>query len=192
MKYISLIVVIVFIALTFWFSKETEDLSIDQMSRMNRMITDYMTRVLEEKHPEAVEVEFSKIYNEVIENGRKMKAHFKFSYKEPNEQGELEKVYRKGSFLITSEDGRKWTAKIEEAGDVKVEFMEPFDINSNGKGNDSQSTDKIKEENQEDNGKENQEENSKDSGTNDLSNENGESDSSESKDNEKTQDKNSQ
>ena len=134
MKYISLLLVIVFIVLTFWFSKKTEDLSIDQMNRMNRMITDYMIQVLEEKHPEAVDIEFSKIYNEVIEKGKKMKAHFKFSYKEPGEQGELEKVYRKGSFLITSQDGKKWTARIESAGDVKVEFMEPFSINSNDDG----------------------------------------------------------
>ncbi len=155
MKYISLIVVIVFIALTFWFSKETEDLSIDQMSRMNRMITDYMTQVLAEKHPDAVEIDFSKIYNDVIESGRKMKAHFKFSYKEPNERGDLEKVYRKGSFLITSEDGKKWTAKIEEAGDVKVEFMEPFDINS------SQPADEVKEEKREKEGQEKEEEQEK-------------------------------
>ena len=147
MKYISLLVVIVFVVLTFWFSKKTEDLSIDQMNRMNKMITDYMIQVLEEKHPGAVEIEFSKIYNEVIEKGKKMKAHFKFSYKEPNDQGELEKVYRKGSFLIISQDGKKWTAKIEEAGDVKVEFMEPFSINNNGSSHVDKTT-KIKKENE--------------------------------------------
>ncbi len=168
MKYISLLVIIIFIVLTFWFSKKTEDLSIDQMSRMNKMITDYMTQVLEEKHPNAVEVEFSKIYNEVIESGRKMKAHFKFSYKEPNEQGELEKVYRKGSFLITSQDGKKWTAKIDEAGDVKVEFMDPFSISSNGAGsNRGKAVDKTEETQNED-----QKDREEDSEADDLGDEN--------------------
>ena len=61
-----------------------------------------------------------------------MKAHFSFSYMEANQDGEMEKVYRKGTFLITSEDGKKWTAQIEQAGDVKVEFMEPFEITDDG------------------------------------------------------------
>lgn len=128
MKYISLVIVIAFIAFTFWFSKKTEELTIDQMNKMNNMITQYMTQAVQSNQPEAQDIEFSKIYTEVIESGKKMKAHFKFSYTEPNEQGEMEKVYRKGSFLITSEDGDQWTAQIEEAGDVKVEFMEPFDV----------------------------------------------------------------
>ena len=114
MKYISLIIVVVFIGFTFWFSKKTEELSIDQINKMNNMITQYMTRAVEEKQPNAQNIEFSKIYTQVIESGRKMKAHFKFSYMEANKDGDLEKVYRKGTFLITSEDGKEWKAQIEK------------------------------------------------------------------------------
>jgi hypothetical protein len=128
MKYLSLIIVIAFIAFTFWFSKKTEDLTIDQMNKMNNMITQYMTQSVQNNQPNVKNIEFSKIYTEVMEPGKKMKAHFKFSYMEPNEKGEMEKVYRKGSFLITSDDGNQWNAQIEEAGDVKIEFMEPFDV----------------------------------------------------------------
>ena len=135
MKYISLLIVIVFIGVTFWLSRKTDDLTIDQMNRMNDTITEYMTQALQEKNPDATEIEFSKIYTEVIESGKEMRAHFKFSYMEPNKEDEMERVYRKGSFLITSEDGEQWTARIEEAGDVKVEFMESFGITgSGGKG----------------------------------------------------------
>ncbi len=130
MKYISLLVVIGFIAFTFWFSKRTEELSIDQMNKMNNMIAQYMTQAVQSNQPNATDIEFSKIYTEVLESGRKMKAHFKFSYIEPNEKGEREKVYRKGSFLITSEDGNQWKAQIEQAGDIKVEFLDPFDVNN--------------------------------------------------------------
>lgn len=132
MKYIALIVVVGFIAFTAWFSRRTEELSIDQMNKMNNLITQYMTQAVEQHQPNATEIDFSKIYTEVIESGRKMKAHFSFSYMEPNADGEMEKVYRKGTFLITSEDGQKWTAQIESAGDVKVEFMEPFEITDQG------------------------------------------------------------
>ena len=130
MKYLSLLAVIAFIAFTFWFSKKSEDLTIDQMNKMNSLITQYMTQAVKSNQPQAQDIEFSKIFTEVIESGRKMKAHFKFSYLEPNEQGDMEKVYRKGTFLITSEDGQKWKAQIESAADVKVEFLEPFDVTS--------------------------------------------------------------
>jgi len=130
MKYISLLVVIVFIAFTFWFSKKTDDLTIDQMNRMNNMITRYMTDAVQNNNPNITDIDFSKIYTEVVEPGKEMKAHFKFSYLEPNADGEMEKVYRKGTFRITSEDGLKWVAQIEQAGDVQVEYMKPFEINS--------------------------------------------------------------
>ena len=133
MKYLSLLVVVAFIAFTFWFSKKAEDLTIDQMNKMNSLIAQYMTQSVKNNQPDATEIEFSRIHTEVVEPGKKMKAHFTFSYVEPNEQGEMEKVYRKGNFLITSDDGEKWTAQIENAGDVKVEFMEPFDVTSDGK-----------------------------------------------------------
>lgn len=128
MKYLSLIAVIVFISLTFWFTKRAEELSIDQMNKMNELITEYMKQAVKNNQPEASDIEFSKIYTEVIESGKKMKAHFKFSYMEPNKDGEMEKVYRKGTFLITSDDGQQWKAQIESAGDVKVEFMAPFSV----------------------------------------------------------------
>ncbi len=132
MKYISLIVVVVFIGFTAWFAQRTKHLTIDQMNKMNSLITQYMTQAVQNHNPNASEIDFSKIDTEVIEKGRKMKAHFSFSYMEPNSDGEMEKVYRKGTFLITSEDGKKWTAQIEKAGDVKVEFMEPFEISDEG------------------------------------------------------------
>ncbi|MEM7646209.1 MAG: hypothetical protein AAF203_04820 [Pseudomonadota bacterium] len=128
MKYLSLVVVGAFIAFTFWFSKKTEELTIDQKNKMNNLIKQYMTQAVQNNQPDASEIEFSTIHTETVETGKKMKAHFKFSYVEPNKDGGMEKVYRKGTFLITSEDGQKWKAQIESAGDIKVEFMEPFDI----------------------------------------------------------------
>ena len=143
MKYISLIIVILFIGFTFWFSKRAEDLTIDQMNKMNVMITQYMTQAVEVKQPNATDIEFSKIYTEVVEPGRKMKAHFKFSYIEPNQDGEMEKIYRKGSFLITSDDGDQWKAQIEEAGDVQVEFMEPFNVDSSSASSEDPSSEET-------------------------------------------------
>lgn len=134
MKYISLIVVIGFIAFTFWFSKRANELTLDQMNKMNLMIAQYMTEAVQNNQPEATDIEFSRIHTEVVERGKKLKAHFRFSYMEPNADGQIEKVYRRGTFLITSEDGDNWKAQIEEAGDVKVEFMEPFEIDGDASG----------------------------------------------------------
>ena len=129
MKYIGLVLVVGLLAFAVWFSQKTEDLSIEQMDKINVLITQYMTQAVEANQPKAEEIEVSKIYTEVVERGRKMKSHFKLSYMEPNEKGEMEKVHRKGVFLITSKDGQQWQAQIETAGDVKVEFMEPITIN---------------------------------------------------------------
>ena len=128
MKYLSLVAVIVFIGFTWWVSQKTQDLSVQQINKMNSLIEQYMTQAVQNNQPDASEIDFSQIQTEVVEKGRKMRANFKFSYMEPNAQGEMEKVYRKGSFLITSEDGDKWVAQIEKAGDVQVEFMQPFTI----------------------------------------------------------------
>ena len=150
MKYISLIIVVAFIGFTFWFSKQSEDLSIDQMNKINNLITQYMTQIVQEKQPDATDIEFSKIYTEVIESGRKLVAHFKFSYIEPNEDGKLEKVYRRGSFLITSEDGEQWKAQIEKAGDVKVEFLDPHEVKKGeSSSNEEAAVDGISEEDSE-------------------------------------------
>ena len=107
MKYLSLVVVIVFIGFTAWFSQRTEQLTIDQMNKMNNLIQQYMTQAVQNHNPNIQDIDFSQVSTEVIESGRKMKANFSFSYTEPNESGDLENVYRKGSFLITSEDGEK-------------------------------------------------------------------------------------
>ena len=71
MKYLSLVVVVLFIAFTAWFSKKTEDLTIDQMNKMNNLITQYMTQAVENHNPKAEEIDFSKIHTEVIEKAEK-------------------------------------------------------------------------------------------------------------------------
>lgn len=129
MKYISLLLVIGFITFTFWFSRKSEDLSLDQMNKMNNMIVQYMTQAVQNHQPNATDIEFSKPHTEVIERGREMKVHFKFSYVEPDANGNKEKVYRKGSFMITSEDGSQWRAQIEQASDIKIEFLDPMNVN---------------------------------------------------------------
>ena len=128
MKYLSLIVVAAFIGFTYWFSQRAEDLSAEQMNKMNAFITQYMRQAIEQDTPDAQDIQFSKVHTEVIESGRKMKAHFKFSYQIPGENGEPQKIYRKGTFVISSKDGDKWQAQIESANDVKVEFLEPTEI----------------------------------------------------------------
>lgn len=128
MKYLSLVAVILFIGFTWWVSQKTQELSVQQINKMNNLIGQYMTNAVQSQQPNATDIEFSQIYTEVLEKGRKMKAHFKFSYMEPNANGDMEKVYRKGSFIITSEDGDQWKAQIEQVGDVQVEFMKPFTI----------------------------------------------------------------
>ena len=128
MKYLSLIIIIGFLAVTWWVSEQKRDLSVQQISKMNSLIQNYMVEAVRTNQPDVSDIDFSKINTEVIEKGRKMKAHFKFSYMQPTEDGEPTKVFRKGSFLITSLDGDKWRAQIEQVGDVQVEFFEPLTI----------------------------------------------------------------
>lgn len=128
MKYVLTLSVIGFIAFTTWFSQRADELSQSQINKMNKIITEYMTQAVLNQQPEATDIEFSKVLTEVVKEGREMKAHFQFSYMQPNSNGEKEKIHRKSTFLITSKDGDQWKAQIESASDVKVEFMEPLTI----------------------------------------------------------------
>ncbi|MCB0377473.1 MAG: hypothetical protein KDD33_03190 [Bdellovibrionales bacterium] len=132
MKYLSLVVVVIFIAFTWWFAQQTGGLSAQQINKMENIIADYLAEAMMENQPNIQEVEFDTLRTESLESGRKMRVHFNLSYLAPNDQGQMERVHREGSFMVTSEDGDKWKAQIEQAGDTKVEFLEPFEIYSDG------------------------------------------------------------
>lgn len=128
MKYLSLILVVAFLQLTWCFSQQKRDLTVSQHNKITTLIRQYMTQAVKSKEPGASDIEFSSIYTEIVEEGKKMKAHFKFSYMQPSENSEASRVQRKGSFFITSEDGKDWRAQVEEVNDVQVQFIEAQSI----------------------------------------------------------------
>lgn len=150
MKYLSLILVIAFLQLTWWFSQQKRDLSVSQHNKITTLIREYMTQAVKGKEPNATDIEFSSIYTEVVEEGKKMKAHFKFSYMQPSENGEASRIQRKGSFFIASEDGDNWKAQVEQVNDVQVQFMETQTITPGSTPTEqpeSQPTESLNEEN---------------------------------------------
>ena len=61
MKYLSLIAVILFIGFTWWVSQKTQDLSVQQINKMNNLIGQYMTQAVQSQQPNASDIEFSQI-----------------------------------------------------------------------------------------------------------------------------------
>lgn len=143
MKYISLLIVLGFLIFTWKVSTSKKDLTLSEQQRLNEVISEFVTKAVQEKVPNATDIQFSKLYTEVLEPGEKMRAHFSFSYLEnteapkPSPTGLIQDMplpkedlrrYRKGSFFITSKDGNQWNAKIEKIDDIKIEFVEPLDM----------------------------------------------------------------
>lgn len=137
MKYLSLIIVLAFLIFTWKISNSKKDLSISEQQKLNEVLGEFVSKAVQEKVPGAKDIQFTKIYTEVLEPGEKMRAHFSFSYTESKNTSEGAETnsdnddlrrHRKGSFYITSNDGNQWTAKIEKIDDVKIEFVEALDV----------------------------------------------------------------
>ena len=70
-----------------------------------------------------------------------MQAQFKFSYSVPGEDNSVNRIAREGHFIITSENGDDWVAKMEKINDSYVEFSEALQITLNSSGTDDKKSD---------------------------------------------------
>ncbi len=128
MKYLSLTMVAVIIALSWFLIKTPDDLNAEQHARLQEVIKEYLAVYLKETNPTASGIQDAQVYTRVIEPGKKMQAQFKFFYNIPSESGSTNRIAREGLFLITSDDGNNWTAKMERINDSFVEFSDALEI----------------------------------------------------------------
>lgn len=128
MKYLSLILVGVIFTLSWFIANKEQPLTSGEKQRLLKVIQDYMTQKVLDKEPNAKDIQFADLYTEEIEKGQTLKAHFKFSYLQTDENQNTQKVHRKGHFFVASADGKQWRAQISEIGDVQVEFMDALEI----------------------------------------------------------------
>lgn len=132
MKYLSLVMVAVIIALTWVLMKTTsEGLSSEQQVRLESVLKEYLAVYLKETNPLASEIEAPEIKLHVQESGKRMEARFKFFYSVPGEDGSATRIAREGHFGINSDDGNNWVAKMEKISDTYVEFSEALQITLN-------------------------------------------------------------
>lgn len=128
MKYLSLAMVAVIIVLSWFLIKTPNDLTAEQHARLQEVLKEYLAVYLKETSPTASEIQDPQIITRVIERGKKMNAQFKFFYSIASETGAPSKVAREGLFLLTSENGNDWTAKMEKISDTYVEFSDALQI----------------------------------------------------------------
>ncbi|MBY0316690.1 MAG: hypothetical protein K2Q26_14290 [Bdellovibrionales bacterium] len=128
MKYLNLLILFAIVNLTWWLASRPSDLSTEQHEKLQAVIQEYLGAYLKESNPKASEVLQPQVITRVIEAGRKMQTQFKFSFYEEDENGSRQKVTREGMFLLTSEDGNDWTAKMERISDSHLEFDDPMAI----------------------------------------------------------------
>lgn len=128
MKYLSLAMVAAIIALSWFLIKTPNDLSAEQHARLQEVIKEYLASYLKETNPAASDMQDAQVFTRVIEPGQKMQAQFKFFYTVPTEDGSTNKIAREGLFVLTSENGNDWTAKMERINDSYVEFSEALQI----------------------------------------------------------------
>jgi|GEM_PF-2918417 len=130
MKYFGLFLVAVVIGLALFIGTQSNSLNSEEQQKLLGVIEDYMTEKVLQKEPNAKEIQFSDLHVEEIEEGKALKAHFKFSYIQTDASNNSQRVFRKGNFLVASNDGNQWKAKINDINDVQVEFMNGLEIES--------------------------------------------------------------
>jgi hypothetical protein len=124
MKYVSLLMVAVIVGLSWFLMRPSDDLSADQHARLQQVMTEYLAVYLKESNPAASDIQDPQITTRIVESGRKMHASFKLSYTVPGDNGTTNKIAREGLFVLTSENGNDWTAKMERIDDSMVEFAD--------------------------------------------------------------------
>lgn len=128
MKYLSLAMMGVIIILSWFMIKTPSDLSAEQHARLQEVLKQYLAAYLKETSPTASDIQDPQVITRVIESGKKMHAQFKFFYTIDSDSGTPSKVAREGLFILTSENGNDWTAKMEKISDTYVEFSEALQI----------------------------------------------------------------
>jgi hypothetical protein len=128
MKYLSLAMVAVIIGLSWYLIKTPNDLTAEQHARLQEVIKQYLSVYLKETNPIASDIQDAQVITRVVEPGKKMQAQFKFFYNVPGDHGTTNKIAREGLFILTSENGNDWTAKMERINDSFVEFSEALQI----------------------------------------------------------------
>ena len=128
MKYLSLLLVGVIVVLSWFMTHKDQSLTSGEKQRLLGVIEGYMTQKVLEKEPNAKEIKFADLRTVDIEEGKTMKAYFKFSYLQTDSSNQTQRVHRKGHFLVASADGSQWRAQIDDIGDVQVEFMDALEI----------------------------------------------------------------
>ena len=124
MKYVSLLMVAIIVGLSWFLMRPTDDLSAEQHARLQQVITEYLAVYLKESNPAASEIQDPQVTTRVVGTGKKMNASFKLSYTVPGDNGSTNKIAREGLFVLTSENAKDWTAKMERIDDSMVEFAD--------------------------------------------------------------------
>ncbi len=128
MKYLSLAMLAVLVTLSWFLIKSPADLTAEQHARLQEVLKEYLATYLKETSPGASEIQEPQVITRVIDRGKKMQAQFKFFYTVASESGSSNKIAREGLFLLTSENGNDWTAKMEKISDTYVEFSDALQI----------------------------------------------------------------
>lgn len=128
MKYLSLAMMAVIVILSWFLIKSPQDLSAEQHSKLQEVLKEYLAVYLKETSPTASNIQDAQVITRVIERGKKMHAQFKFFYTISSDNGSQNKIAREGMFLLTSENGNDWTAKMEKISDTYVEFSDALQI----------------------------------------------------------------
>jgi predicted RecA/RadA family phage recombinase len=96
------------------------------------VLKEYLAVYLKETQPTASDIQDAQIFTRVIERGRRMQAQFKFFYTIKDESGDSNKIAREGVFLLDSENGNDWTAKMAKISDTYLEFSDALQISLSG------------------------------------------------------------
>ncbi len=136
MRYLSLIALIIIAAWTFALSQREPTIPVAVHSQLASELRQVIAQYIESNVQGVENLRFQKVFTEVIQPEKKLRAYVKYAYDITLADGMKTREAREGYFnLITEDRGQTWSAEVGEFSETNLEFLEDFRITPKSSAN---------------------------------------------------------
>ena len=111
-------------------------------------LADRIIETIKQARPAATNINFLQLYTEVVEEGRRQVAHFRYTIDEPTVSGDLTSQIVEGqATLVSKDEGSTWEISAANTTTPSLNFQNGSKINAHDKDPNPGSGDDVGEEN---------------------------------------------
>lgn len=115
MKYISVLILVGFMALTWSMAtSNSQGLTLQDHREAEAAVEQMIRDAIKAKRPDAGEVVFRQLYTEVVAPGREIRAHVRYEINAPTASGDVTSELFDGIVVLKSEDGGQTWARVDQ------------------------------------------------------------------------------